>query len=98
MPKRKLLLSLFVVLALFLLPLASEAVKLATWNLLNFPGSSGAAREDDFRLVIDKIAPDILVTQEMIDLSGCNQFLTNVMNFTVPGKYVAASRPQRFAC
>lgn len=85
---KKKVLFLAVVLLLFSLP--SEAVKLATWNLLNFPGSTGAAREDDFRLVINKIAPDVLVTQEMISQAGVNQFLTRVMNFSVPGKYAAA--------
>ncbi len=82
--------ALFLVFVFLLLSLPSEAVKLVTWNLLNFPGSTGAAREDDFRLVINKIAPDILVAQEMIDLTGCNQFLIQVMNFTIPGKYAAA--------
>ncbi len=90
MPKRKLFLSLFVVLALFLLPLASEAVKLATWNLLNFPGSSGTAREDDFRLVVDRLGPDVLVVQEMLSLEGANEFFSQVINFTSPGKYAMA--------
>ncbi|MCJ7586737.1 MAG: fibronectin type III domain-containing protein [Candidatus Aminicenantes bacterium] len=82
--------ALFLVFVFLLLSLPSEAVKLVTWNLLNFPGSTGVAREDDFRLVINKIAPDILATQEMIGLAGVNQFLTKVMNFSVPEKYAAA--------
>ena len=90
MHKRKLLLSLFTVLALFLLPLASEAVKLATWNLLNFPGSSGTAREDDFRLVVNKLGLDVLVVQEMYNSDGVNQFLSQVMNYSVKGRYAAA--------
>lgn len=81
---------LFAVLFLFL-SLPSQAVKLVTWNVLNFPGSTGAARAKHFRLVVNRIAPDVLVCQEMVDLDGCNQFLTSVMNYTTPAAYSAAT-------
>lgn len=78
------------VLALFILPLSAEAVKLVAWNLLNFPGTTGTAREPNYRLVINKINPDILVAQEVRDLNASNQFLANVMNYSVHGRYAAA--------
>jgi endonuclease/exonuclease/phosphatase family metal-dependent hydrolase len=80
----------FVLLAFIILPIYSEAVKIVSWNLLNFPGTTGAAREAYFRMVIDKLDPDVLVVQEMISKTGVNQFLNNVMNYTYPGEYAAA--------
>jgi len=73
-----------------LLPIYSEAIKIATWNLLNFPGSTGVTREDDFRKVINQISLDVLVVQEMTSYSGVNEFLDNVMNYSTPGTYEAA--------
>lgn len=85
--KKKLL---FFAIFLLLIYIPSEAVKLVTWNLMSFPGSPAAARDRCFRLVVNKIAPDVLVCQDMIDLDGSNQFLSKVMNYTTPGKYAAA--------
>ena len=74
----------------FLHPSPSAALRICTYNVLNFPGSTGSAREDDFRAVINEIDPDVLVVQEMLSSSGMNQFLDNVMNYSMPGKYAAA--------
>jgi endonuclease/exonuclease/phosphatase family metal-dependent hydrolase len=79
-----------VLLTFIILPIYSEAVKIVSWNALNFPGTTGAAREAYFRMVIDKLDPDVLVVQEMISKTGVNQFLNNVMNYTYPGEYAAA--------
>lgn len=73
-----------------MLPIYSEAIKIATWNLLNFPGSTGVTREDDFRKVINQLSLDVLVVQEMTSYSGVNEFLDNVMNYSTPGTYEAA--------
>jgi hypothetical protein len=73
-----------------LLPSPVSALRVCTYNVLNFPGTTGSAREDDFRAVIEQIDPDVLVVQEMISSSGQTQFLNNVMNYSVPGKYAAA--------
>ncbi len=81
---------LFVLLALYVLPIYSEAVKIVSWNSLNFPGSTGATREAYFRTVINKLDPDVLVVQEMTSQAGANQFLSRVMNYTYPSKYAAA--------
>ena len=79
-----------IILILFIFPIYSEAIKIATWNLLNFPGSTGVTREDDFRKVINQISLDVLVVQEMTSYSGVNEFLDNVMNYSTPGTYEAA--------
>ncbi len=90
MKRKSVTLVFFVLLAFFVLPIYSEAVKIVTWNTLNFPGSTGAAREAYFRKVIDKLDPDVLVVQEMISQMGVKQFLSRVMNYTTPDKYAAA--------
>ncbi len=90
MKRKSTSLVLFVLLAFFILPIYSEAVKVVSWNTLNFPGSTGTAREAYFRAVINKLNPDVLVVQEMTSQTGVNQFLSRVMNYTTPGKYAAA--------
>lgn len=84
------LLLTFSIITLIFLPIYSEAVKIATWNILNFPGTTGTSREDDFRKVIDQLDLDILVVQEMLSQAGVDQFLNNVMNYSSPGIYEAA--------
>lgn len=80
----------FILLAFFILPIYSAAVKVVSWNTLNFPGSTGAVREAHFRTVMDKLNPDVLIVQEMTSQAAVNQFLSRVMNSTSPGKYAAA--------
>ena len=90
MKRKSIYLLFFVLLAFIILPIYSEAVKIVSWNVLNFPGSTGAAREAYFRMVINKLNPDVLVVQEMLSQTGVNQFLSKVMNYTYPGRYAAA--------
>ena len=90
MKRKSVTLVFFVLLTFFILPIYSEAVKVVSWNTLNFPGSTGATREVYFRTVINKLNPDVLVVQEMTSQTGVNQFLSRVMNYTTPGKYAAA--------
>jgi len=88
---RKFRLLLIIVLTiLIILPVYSEAVRIASWNILNFPGTSGSGREDDFRKVIEQLDLDILVVQEMLSEDGVNQFLNNILNYSSYGTYVAA--------
>jgi len=67
-----------------------EAIRVCTYNVLNFPGSTGAAREPDFRTVLSNADPDVLVVQEMLSLSGVDQFLNDILNDGQPGTYAAA--------
>lgn len=48
-----------------------------TYNLLNYPGSNGAARDPSFRTVISSANPDILVVQELS--GGYTTFQNNVL-------------------
>lgn len=61
--------------------LYAETIKIATYNILNFPQAMGMQRIDDFRMVINHINPDILVVQEMQSQAGVNLFRDSVMNY-----------------
>jgi endonuclease/exonuclease/phosphatase family metal-dependent hydrolase len=54
-----------------------------TYNLENYceDGSSESSRNDNFRLIIDEIKPDIIIAQEIWGVyGGDNIFLDNVLN------------------
>lgn len=50
-----------------------------TYNLLNYPGSTGAIRNPYFITVLSNTEPDIIVAQEVISQSSVNEFLSNVL-------------------
>lgn len=75
---------LFILIILFFLPNYSDAIKIATWKILNFPGTTGANRIDDFQKVLDELDLDILVVQEMLNQQGVNEFLNKVLNYKAP--------------
>jgi len=79
---------LFAVLLLALPPQA-EALRVVTYNVLNFPGTTGSARVPCFRTVLDEVDADVLIVQEMLSQAGVNQFLSGAMNHTNPGTYAA---------
>ncbi len=47
-----------------------DTLRIATYNLLKFPGTTGDARIAHFRTVIDSIDPDDLVVQELLSEAG----------------------------
>ncbi len=59
-------------------------IRVATYNVLNFSGNEGTNawhRIGDFRTVLSRIDPDILLVQEMVNPSGAQVFLDSVMSF-----------------
>jgi hypothetical protein len=80
---------LLVVLILAALAPPAVAVRVCTYNILNFPGSDGATRADDFRVALEEVDPDVLVVQEMLSQTGVNMFLNDVLNQIAPGEYAA---------
>ena len=72
-----------------LAPSPAAAVRVVTYNILNFPGTTGTAREDDFRTVVEQLDADVIVVQEMLSQTGVNQFLNNILNYSQPGTYAA---------
>jgi endonuclease/exonuclease/phosphatase family metal-dependent hydrolase len=62
-------------------PEESEFVVM-TYNLLNYPGSTGASREPSYRTIVDDVQPDLLVVQELSSSAGVSNFLSNVLNYS----------------
>lgn len=61
-------------------PATSSTIRVATYNVLDFPEALGTQRLDDFRTILSYINPDILVVQEMQSQSGVELFLDSVMS------------------
>ncbi len=72
-----------------LLPSTALALRVVTYNVLNFPGSTGTSRLDDFRVILEDLDPDVLVVQEMLSAAGMNQILDSALNYYSPGEYAA---------
>jgi len=84
------LLLLFMSACPFLLPTQAAALRIAQYNSLNYPGSTGPQRDPNFRHIIAQFDPDVLVMEEFHDWADMNQFLSNVLNYGQPGTYAAA--------
>ncbi len=68
----------------------ASAARFMSWNTLNFPGSTSAIREPEFRAVITAVNPDLLVTEEIRDTVGALQFRDNVLEVAQPGEWTMA--------
>lgn len=67
--------------------LSQDTLRIATYNLLNYPGSDATTRNPYFRATLHAMDPDVLVVQEMTSQSGVIQFRDNVLNFGQPATY-----------
>ena len=66
---------------------AQAQVRVMTYNLLNYPGSTAAVRDPAFRMIITAADPHMIVAQEVPDLSNADAFLNNVLNVVHPGQW-----------
>jgi endonuclease/exonuclease/phosphatase family metal-dependent hydrolase len=64
-----------------------DTLRIATYNLLRYPGRDAAQRNVYFRTVVHTIDPDVLAVQEMESQPGVDFFLSDVLNYTEPNKY-----------
>ncbi len=83
-PSRFLFLVVTAVLAVAAQP--ASAIKVCTYNALNFPNDY-AERVDAFRLVMDEIDADLIVLQEIETWQSANLFRDDILNYSVPGEY-----------
>ena len=67
----------------------SRALRLVDWNILNYPGTTGPARDPYYRTVLAPLGVDVLVTEETNSQAGVNEFL-NSLNTMEPGQWAAA--------
>ena len=66
---------------------SQDTVSVISYNLLRF--NSSTERNLHFRNIIEKMKPDILITQEMIGQESVNNFLNNILK-NINEKYKAA--------
>jgi hypothetical protein len=78
--------------AALLLALAApaHALRLIDWNILNYPGTTGATRDPFYRTVLAPLSPDVLVTEETTSQAGVTEFLGS-LNVMEPGQWSAAA-------
>ncbi len=67
----------------------AQAIRVVTYNILNWPSFDIAGRYDDHQILMDELDPDIIFVQEIESQNGVNNYLTYCLNATVPGKYAA---------
>jgi len=72
-----LILSILLFAATFIHP--QERVKIATYNILNYPNNT-AVKNPKFQLITDEMNPDILVVQEILSQTAVNEFLNEVLS------------------
>lgn len=73
-----------------LLAPAAHALRVMDYNVLNYPGNSGPARDPRYRTILQPLSPDVLVTEEQTSQTGVNEFLNQVLNVMEPGQWAAA--------
>ncbi len=64
-----------------------DTLRIASYNILNYPDTNANTRNPYFRAVIHHMKPDVLVVQEMQSQAGVTNFLNNVMNYYQAGLY-----------
>ncbi len=68
----------------------AHAVRVVTYNILNWPSFDIAGRYDDHQVVMDALDADIIIVQEIESQTGVNHYLDYCLNATVPNEYGAA--------
>lgn len=56
-----------------------DTINITSYNILNYPGSTGTARDPLFKTIIDSLQPDILVVEEVNNFTGAKRLLDSVM-------------------
>ncbi len=58
----------------------TDTLRIASYNLLNFPADNGQARLDAFRTVMEAMSPDLLVCLEVGSENGAELFRQNALD------------------
>jgi len=69
----------------------AHALRIVTWNLLQYPQTILSTRQPNFRTVMGAINADVLIAQELDSAAGRDSFLTNVLNVVEPGQWTATA-------
>src|SRR5262249_38885103 len=75
--------------ALLALAAPAHALRLINYNVLNYPGTTGPARDPSYRTILSPLSPDVFVADEMTSAAGCTEFLRS-LNTMEPGQWANA--------
>ncbi len=79
---------------LLAMPPTATAVKIVTYNVLNYRGQVGddcdREREENLQYVLESIDADIVCAQEISGATGYGNFKTRVLDIALPGAYTSA--------
>jgi hypothetical protein len=89
-PASRLLSALFLTAALIAPAAPAHALRIVNYNILNYPGSTGPARDPLYRTILSPLSPDIVCVQEMQSDAGCTEFLGS-LNTMEPGQWTRAA-------
>ncbi len=77
--------------AALLLATPAHALRVMTWNITQYRadwvGYITPQRQADFRTVITGVQPDVLITQELQNMTAVDSLLDNVLNVVQPGQW-----------
>src|SRR5438874_2038434 len=69
----------------------AHALKVATWNLLDYDDSTTPSiitpRQQYFRTVMTAMDPDVMIVQELWTSGAADSLLFNVLNVVEPGQW-----------
>jgi endonuclease/exonuclease/phosphatase family metal-dependent hydrolase len=74
-----------------LVPGPAHALKLVTWNVIDYPNSNLAGRQPNLRTVVAALDPDLIAMQELKSQAGADSFRINVLNVVHPGEWSATA-------
>ncbi len=85
--RRRALVALLPVAASLLAAPPASALRLVSYNILNYPGSTGGTRAQYYRTILQPLHPDVIITGEMSSPTSNTQFLTDVLEVMEPGQW-----------
>jgi len=75
--------------ALLIVATPARALRFVDYNVLDYPGSTGPARDPLYRTILSPVGADVLVTEEQTTQAGVTEFLGS-LNTMEPGLWAAA--------
>ena len=74
---------------LFSIALHASTARIMTYNLLNFEDEND--READFISIIEFVAPDLIIAEEVVGQTGFSHFKSDVLDVYEPGEWSSAT-------
>lgn len=81
--KKFALVILFLSVCVFNLNAQTDTIRVVTYNVLNWPEDAQNVRTPHFRMILEELDADLLITQEMHSESGANDFLNDILDSDV---------------